>query len=74
MRTASYTPVNQLANDDGFDSYARFDSQWRRELDQLQRMANNSGDGRFYYSGWAAGLHCLTSFCRTGKCAILTVV
>ena len=28
-------------------------NRWSRELDQISRMAEDEGDGRFYYSGMA---------------------
>jgi hypothetical protein len=43
-------PVHELRN---FSDYSGFDRRWSQELDQLTRMAGDSGDGRFYYSGMA---------------------
>jgi hypothetical protein len=57
LRVASvsktYQPVENMATDPLFDKYRGFDRRWKRELDQMVRMANDEGDGRFYYSGMA---------------------
>jgi hypothetical protein len=49
--TAVYTPI--LAADPDFESYQNFSNRWRQEVAQMKRMANDDGDGRFYYSGMA---------------------
>lgn len=36
-----------------FEHYANFENRWSRELAQFQLMADDEGDGRFYYSGMA---------------------
>jgi hypothetical protein len=51
--SSSYEPLSAMAVDDDFDAYDRYERQWSREGDQLVRMADDGGDGRFYYSGWA---------------------
>jgi hypothetical protein len=48
-----YAPVDGMALDGDFDRYGHFASRWSRELDQMARMAEDEGDGRFYYSGMA---------------------
>ena len=36
-----------------FKDYRTFRDRWKRELDQIPRMASDEGDGRFYYTGMA---------------------
>lgn len=48
-----YEPVAALAADPDFDGYGTFDRRWSQEIDQIGRMADDEGDGRFYYSGMA---------------------
>ncbi|MEJ2748791.1 MAG: hypothetical protein P8183_12945, partial [Anaerolineae bacterium] len=48
-----YQPVAAMASDPEFDDYQKFEQRWQQEVDQIARMANNDGDGRFYYSGMA---------------------
>ena len=50
---SNYVPISEVNALDDFKSYAGFESRWSRELDQIPRMANDVGDGRFYYSGMA---------------------
>lgn len=42
-----------LTADADFNQYNSFEQQWQRELAQMGRMADDEGDGRFYYTGWA---------------------
>ena len=42
-----------LMSDSDFDQYNNFEQQWQQELAQMGRMADDEGDGRFYYTGWA---------------------
>ncbi|MCB8983433.1 MAG: hypothetical protein H6659_06400 [Ardenticatenaceae bacterium] len=49
----SYQPVPALLDDPDFSGYATFENRWSQEIDQIVRMANDEGDGRFYYSGMA---------------------
>ena len=51
--TAAYQPIEEIKSDPFFRNYRKFDSRWKRELDQMVRMADDEGDGRFYYSGMA---------------------
>ena len=51
--TADYQPFEEINSDPFFRNYRKFDSRWKRELDQMVRMADDEGDGRFYYSGMA---------------------
>ena len=46
-------PIEEIKSDPFFRNYRKFDSRWKRELDQMVRMADDEGDGRFYYSGMA---------------------
>jgi hypothetical protein len=48
-----YEPVADLADDGDFSGFTTFDRRWTQELDQFVRMADDEGDGRFYYSGMA---------------------
>ncbi len=48
-----YQPLSQTASLPNFDRYQNFETRWRQELDQMPRMYNDEGDGRFYYSGMA---------------------
>lgn len=48
-----YEPVVAVLDNPDFSAYATFDKRWAQEVDQIGRMANDEGDGRFYYSGMA---------------------
>lgn len=48
-----YQPLKNLEIDSNFKNYDSFGIRWKRELEQMVRMANDEGDGRFYYSGMA---------------------
>jgi len=50
---SDYQPYPALADDHDFDAYAGFDRRWSQEVDQIGRMANDEGEGRFYYTGMA---------------------
>lgn len=50
---ADYQPSPALADDGDFDGYGKFANRWSQEVDQIGRMADDEGDGRFYYSGMA---------------------
>ena len=50
---SGYVPLSETNALDDFKSYKGFESRWSRELDQISRMANDAGDGRFYYTGMA---------------------
>lgn len=50
---SSYLPLEDMKVDKKFKQYRTFNQRWSRELDQISRMAENVGDGRFYYSGMA---------------------
>ena len=43
----------KFAYDPGFKNYAGYQQHWSQEIGQIKREANESGDGRFYYSGLA---------------------
>jgi hypothetical protein len=51
--TGPYTPLPETSQLKDFKDYKDFESRWAREIDQLKRMADDEGDGRFYYSGMA---------------------
>lgn len=51
--TTAYQPIAALQDDPDFDGYTTFDKRWAQEIDQIGRMADDEGDGRFYYSGMA---------------------
>jgi hypothetical protein len=48
-----YKPLADMHSDRKFKEYQSFENRWSRELDQISRMADDEGDGRFYYSGMA---------------------
>ncbi|PKO05813.1 MAG: hypothetical protein CVU41_10355 [Chloroflexi bacterium HGW-Chloroflexi-3] len=48
-----YQPLVEMHSDRKFKEYQSFDNRWSRELDQISRMVEDEGDGRFYYSGMA---------------------
>lgn len=50
---AGYTPLPETAALPDFDHYQGFETRWKQELDQMPRMYDDEGDGRFYYSGMA---------------------
>ncbi len=49
----AYQPSAAAAGLPDFNRYQGFEQRWRQELDQMPRMSNDQGDGRFYYSGMA---------------------
>ncbi len=52
-RTPSYAPVAALEDDPAFKTYTTRERYWSRQVGEIQRMQNRSGDVRFYYSGMA---------------------
>ena len=48
-----YEPVAAVLDDPDFSGYVTFSRRWSQEIDQMRRMADDEGDGRFYYSGMA---------------------
>jgi len=50
---SGYQPVVEMKIDRKFKEYTTFETRWSREVDQITRMAEDVGDGRFYYSGMA---------------------
>ncbi|MCA9872447.1 MAG: hypothetical protein KC441_02300, partial [Anaerolineales bacterium] len=52
----NYDPVAALRDDPDFSGYATFNQRWSQEIDQMGRMADDEGDGRFYYSGMAQAI------------------
>lgn len=51
--SANYRPVPEIALDKGFNAYRGAGKKWQQEIQQIRRMADDDGDGRFYYSGFA---------------------
>ena len=49
----SYRFDDSMQSDPDFKLYRGFTKRWNRELDQMKRMYDDEGDGRFYYSGMA---------------------
>jgi hypothetical protein len=49
----SYEPAIEIGDDPDFAGYETYDRRWEQEIDQIGRMADDEGDGRFYYSGMA---------------------
>jgi hypothetical protein len=49
----TYEPISAVLNNPDFSGYTTYDKRWNQEVDQIGRMANDAGDGRFYYSGMA---------------------
>lgn len=48
-----YLPISETGGLPRFDNYLLFERRWTNELAQIPRMADDDGDGRFYYSGMA---------------------
>src|SRR5690606_15692975 len=48
-----YQPIADSRLDPEFRSYRGFQRRWNNEVNQVRLMADDEGDGRFYYSGWA---------------------
>lgn len=51
-----YQPFPDAAQLPDFKTYSAFPTRWSNEIDQTRRMADSSGDGRFYYSGMAQAM------------------
>ncbi len=51
--SGAYAPTPELEAMAEFDGYQGFNRRWSREIDQFALMADDEGDGRFYYSGMA---------------------
>jgi hypothetical protein len=47
----AYMPLPDTVKLNDFDSYTGFETRWSQEVQQIKRMADDTGDGRFYYSG-----------------------
>jgi len=50
---SGYNPLPETDQLSDFDRYAKFENRWDAELKQFPLMADDEGDGRFYYSGMA---------------------
>lgn len=53
---SDYEPSPALADDPDFREYTTFERRWSQEVSQMRRMADDEGDGRFYYSGMAQAI------------------
>ncbi|MFW6098210.1 MAG: hypothetical protein ACOC9Z_09030 [Chloroflexota bacterium] len=51
--TDAYQPFPAVQDNGDFSNYETFPRRWSQEIDQIGRMADDTGDGRFYYSGMA---------------------
>lgn len=51
--TENYLPIESLSQDPAFQNYKKYTQRWKQEVAQMTRMADDEGDGRFYYSGMA---------------------
>ena len=51
--SSAYEPLEEIRHVSDFKQYRGFERQWSREVAQIRRVADDSGDGRFYYSGMA---------------------
>ena len=52
-KDSGYQPIPEMKKDRKFKEYNTFETRWSRALDQITRMSEDEGDGRFYYSGMA---------------------
>jgi len=50
---SGYTPLPDTSQLSEFNNYRKFNDRWQAELKQFTQMADDEGDGRFYYSGMA---------------------
>lgn len=51
--TDGYQPLPTIQDNGDFSNYETFPRRWSQDIDQIGRMADDVGDGRFYYSGMA---------------------
>ena len=51
--SSNYNPIPETNTLTDFNGYAQYDARWSQEVNQISRMADDEGDGRFYYSGMA---------------------
>ena len=51
--SGKYVPIASTEALADFKAYAGFAKRWSQEINQMKRMADDEGDGRFYYSGMA---------------------
>ncbi len=51
--SGDYVPLAETDLLADFDGYIGFERRWSKEIEQIGRMADDEGDGRFYYSGMA---------------------
>ncbi|HSV86389.1 MAG TPA: hypothetical protein VLH85_07430 [Levilinea sp.] len=48
-----YQPLPETEDLSSFRQYSGYQNRWTNEINQISRMADDEGDGRFYYSGMA---------------------
>lgn len=48
-----YSSVKELLDDPSYHDYRGYEQFWKSEVNQIRLMADDEGDGRFYYSGMA---------------------
>jgi hypothetical protein len=51
--SGDYTPIPDSAKLPDFENYTGFEASWAKEIGQISMMADDTGDGRFYYTGMA---------------------
>lgn len=51
--SSNYNPIPETNTLTDFNGYAQYDARWSQEVNQISRMADAQGDGRFYYTGMA---------------------
>lgn len=54
--TEEYNPLPVMNADPDFHDYSTVERHWSQEIAQIRRMANDEGDGRFYYSDMAQAI------------------
>ncbi|MBE0685120.1 MAG: hypothetical protein IH585_03890 [Anaerolineaceae bacterium] len=53
--SSGYAPVEEILNDPRFHQYKKFDNRWKREVEQIKRMARDEDKSRFYYTTISQG-------------------
>jgi hypothetical protein len=54
--TPGYAALPELSVDRDFKGYKTFERFYKQQIEQTARMANDEGDGRFYYSGMSQAI------------------
>lgn len=52
-QSAQHSPAQEIIHILDFDRYEKYDQRWAREIDQMKRLASDSSERRFYYTGMA---------------------